>query len=116
MLATALWSALMLTACSPDAGPPAGSFTARGVFHGTRYDGAAVSVTHEAVPGHDMTAMRMDLRLGDGAEVDDIAPGSKVLLTLTDVDGSVEVLGLATLPDTTRLDLPAPGAPHGTAH
>gem|GEM_PF-2417293 len=99
--------ALGLAACAdaPRADAlPAETFDVRGVFEGTRFDGAAVRVHHEAVPGHG-DAMRMDLRLADTARVDGLRPGQKVRFRLAISDAGTEAFGFAPLPDSTRLHL-----------
>ncbi|MEM8601002.1 MAG: hypothetical protein AAGF99_13875, partial [Bacteroidota bacterium] len=66
--------ALALAACrsdvsTDDPATSAESYTVHGLYEGTRFEGAAVSVTHEAIPGV-MDAMRMTLVLDDPAEVE----------------------------------------------
>ncbi|MEM6783402.1 MAG: copper-binding protein [Bacteroidota bacterium] len=104
-----LFVALALVACGSDTSTDnpalsADSYTVRGLYEGTRFEGAAVSVVHEAIPGV-MDAMRMSLVLDDPAEVDGLAIGTKVGFTVT-VGDRLVASDFEALPDTTTLDLP----------
>ncbi|MEM8558958.1 MAG: copper-binding protein [Bacteroidota bacterium] len=95
-------------ACTSDsAGLPAEdaeTYEVRGLYEGTRFEGAAVSVVHETIPGV-MDAMRMRLVLADPAEVEGLAVGTKVRFTVT-VGDRLVASDFEALPDTTTLDLP----------
>jgi len=86
--------------------PPADVHETRGVFLGLRFEGAAASIEHEAIPGV-MDAMRMDLRLADPAEVEGLAPGDKVRFELAVTGRGPLARGFERLPDTTSLAVPS---------
>ena len=52
-------------------------YQVRGVFLGQRFEGAAMRVRHEAIPGF-MDAMSMDFKLADSSELANLSPGDKV--------------------------------------
>ena len=76
----------------------------RGIYEGPRFEGAAVSVNHEAVPGL-MDAMQMDFRLADTASVAHLAPGQKVRFHVAITPDGARAFGFERLPDGTRLQL-----------
>ncbi|MEO1075965.1 MAG: copper-binding protein [Bacteroidota bacterium] len=105
LLCFALAVLALLPACTSDsADTPAETYEVRGLYEGTRFEGAAVSVVHETIPGV-MDAMRMSLVLDDPAEVDELAVGTKVRFTVT-VGDRLVASDFEALPDTTTLDLP----------
>ncbi len=118
-----LASGAMLTACAGDApetqtaeAPEASgeTWTARGVYLGSRFEGQAATVDHEAIPGF-MDAMQMDFLLASPEAIDGLAEGDKVSFRL-DYNGSrVVASGFQPLPDTTTLALASGAAPDSTA-
>ena len=94
--------AAALAACA-DAPPPGGpTVTVRGVFVEPVFDGQAIRVDHEAVPGL-MPPMRMALRVASPGLADGLAPGDKVRLTLDST--SLAVVAVDPLPAGTPLVL-----------
>lgn len=81
-------------------------FQVRGVFLGQRFEGVAMRVRHEAIPGY-MEAMAMDFKLADPAELEDLSPGDKIsfVYVVTEDDSYAE--DLRVLPPETRLELDA---------
>ena len=100
-LRLALLGLLALAACA-DAPAPEAGIEVRAVFVEARFDGEAVRVNHEAIPGR-MPAMVMDLRLRSPALIDGLVEGAAVRLTLDST--SLEVLGVEALPPGTDLAL-----------
>lgn len=107
-LALALLSVLPLAACADGPPAPASGATVRvrGVYVQPVFDGRAIRVNHEAIPGR-MPAMVMDFRLYTPALVDSVTEGARVRLTLD--SASLEVLDIETLPFETDLDLDGSG-------
>ena len=92
-----------LGACADaPAGAPSATVEVRGVFVRPMYDGQAMLVNHEVIPGR-MPAMRMAFRLYMPALIDSVEEGARVRLTLD--SASLEVLDIETLPFETDLDL-----------
>ncbi|MEM9996271.1 MAG: copper-binding protein [Bacteroidota bacterium] len=107
LLSLVLTALTCFSACTSDPAPAedAETYEVRGLYEGTRFDGAAVALVHEAIPGV-MDAMRMSLVLDDPAEVDSLVIGTKVRFTVT-VGNRLVASDFEALPDTTTLDLPA---------
>ncbi len=101
--------ALALGACADAPAEEPATVEVRGVFVESMYDGQAMLVNHEAIPGR-MPAMRMAFRLATPALLDGIAGGTPVRLTLDST--SLEVLDVDGLPSGTALEL-GPDAPDG---
>ncbi len=107
--------ALTFIGCADAPDAPAGeTYAVRGVFEGTRFEGAAVTISHEAVPGR-MEAMRMDFRLADTADVSRLTPGRPVRFSVVETPSGTRAFGFHVLPDSTRLHL-APPADSASAH
>lgn len=94
-------------ASDPEPAVPTQTWQVRGIYHGPRAQGQAVSITHEAIPD-EMDAMRMDFLLDPAVDVGSIAPDAPVAFTLARVDGRYVVQSVRPLPDSTVLDLPTP--------
>ena len=95
---------LALGACADaPAGPPA-TLSVRGVYVRPVYDGQAMMVDHEAIPGR-MPPMRMAFRLDEPGLLDRVTEGDRVRLTLD--SASLAVVGVEPLPAGTDLDLEA---------
>jgi protein SCO1/2 len=81
-------------------------YQVRGVFLGQRFEGAAMRVRHEAIPGF-MDAMSMDFKLADPSELANLSPGDKVAFVyVVTVDDSYAE-GIEILPPETSLELEA---------
>ena len=117
-----LASGVFLAACADDAASDSTvqeattadasgeSWTARGVFLGSRFEGQAATIEHEAIPDF-MDAMRMDFLLASPEAVEALEVGDKVSFRL-DYDGNrVIASGFETLPDSTTLVLAAGATP-----
>jgi protein SCO1/2 len=52
-------------------------YEVRGEYLGPQFDGKAMKVRHEEIPGY-MKAMIMDFKLDEPAEIDDLEPGDKI--------------------------------------
>lgn len=78
--------------------------TVRAVYKHPLYDGAAMRVSHEAIPDLEMPAMEMPLAVADPELLRGLVPGSKVSLTVR-TEPSVEVVAVEALPDDTALTL-----------
>lgn len=103
LLALAL---LAFGACAdapPDDGP---TVTVRGVYVEPVFEGQAMRVDHEAIPGR-MPAMAMDFRVDSPALLDGLAEGGPVRLTLD--SASLKVLDVEALPAGTDLTLDSGG-------
>ena len=97
---------LALGACA-DAPPEPPTLSVRGVYLQPMFQGEAMEVDHEAIPGR-MPAMRMPFRVADPSVLDGLPEGAAVRLTLD--SASLRVLDVETLPAGTPLDLePAAG-------
>lgn len=86
----------------PEPPPPAGSLLVRAVYIEPAFDGQAILVDHEAIPGR-MPAMRMPFRLYTPALLDSLTEGARVALTLD--SASLEVIDVRALPFETVLQL-----------
>ena len=95
-------AALAALAACADAPPDGPTVAVRGVFVEPLFDGQAIRVDHEAVPGL-MPAMRMALRTASPDLTDGLAPGDKVRLTLD--SASLAVVAVEPLPAATPLVL-----------
>ena len=98
---------LMLAACGgsdQNDTLPEEVYGVRGIYEGPRFEGAAVSVNHEAVPDL-MGAMQMDFRLADTASVAHLTPGQKVRFHIAITPDGARAFGFERLPDDTRLQL-----------
>ena len=103
--------ALTVAACTEDPAPDAGpTLSVRALYEASLYDGDAMRVRHEAIPGV-MPAMRMDLRVRTPGLLDGVPEGALLQLTLDSL--SYAVLDLEVLPPGTELDL-APGPDDGS--
>ncbi len=79
-------------------------YQVRGVFLGQRFEGVAMRVRHEAIPGF-MGAMAMDFKLADPSELEKLSPGDKVAFVyVVTVDDSYAE-GIEILPPETPLEL-----------
>src|SRR5690606_1585664 len=72
------------------------SYTVRGVFLESLYDGQAATVRHEEVPDL-MPAMTMDLRIADPALLDGLAPGDSIRFRLEDRGSGLQVTDIERL-------------------
>ena len=81
---------------APPAEETSVSYTVRGVFLASLYDGQAATVRHEAVPDL-MPAMTMDLRLADPALLDGLAPGDSIRFRLEDRGSGLQVTEIERL-------------------
>ena len=98
---------LALAGCGGGAGGEAEagvSYTVRGRNLATLYDGAALSVDSEAIPGL-RDAMTMDYRLADAALVAGLAPETPIRFRLEDRGDGLVVTSVEPLPPDTPLDL-----------
>lgn len=93
-------ASLALAACSAE--PERPTLDVRALFLGAKFEGQAVTVEHEAVPGR-MPAMRMDLAVTDPTLLDGLEPGDPVTLRLD--SARLVVVGVRPLPPGTVLDL-----------
>lgn len=97
------WLLLVGGSC---AAPPAvgQTYEVRGEVVGARFEGAALRVKHEAIPGH-MDAMTMDFKVKEPSALPPLRSGDKIRFryTVTDDDSWIEKIEL--LPPNTQLDL-----------
>lgn len=99
---------MLLLACSGSqpASEPEQVYQVRGIFLGMRFEGRAIRVHHEEIPGY-MEAMRMDFKLKEGEQTQTLEPGDiiefRYVLTK---DGDAYVEGIEKLPAETPLNLP----------
>ena len=84
------------------------SYTVRGAFVRSVYDGQAALIDHEAIPDV-MPAMRMEFRVFDPALVADLEPGDKLRFRLEDEGRGLRIMEVEALPADTELNL-APGS------
>ena len=80
------------------------SWDARGVYLGSKFEGEAATLDHEAIPGL-MDAMKMDFLLDSPEATQGLEPGDKVSFRLDYIDNRVIASGFEALPDTTALVL-----------
>ena len=93
-----------LAGCGERAAPePAERYTVRGVYLGARFDSAAASVDHEAIPGF-MEAMRMDLRVADPTVLRGLAEGDPIRFELVDRGDGLYIEAIEPLPPGTALE------------
>ena len=91
------------------------TYDVRGRLVGMAFDGQAVVIDHERIPGY-MEAMQMTLRLGEGVTLGEAQPGDVVRFTLAVESGTnMWVEAVDVLPPDTELQLAAPLAPADTA-
>lgn len=87
----------------PPASETVSEYTVRGEVIELKYEGQAVRVHHENIPGY-MDAMRMDFR-GDPDEIATLQPGERIRFQLVVTEGGQHrIRGVERLADTTRLD------------
>lgn len=79
-------------------------YEVRGVFLGPRFEGAAMRVRHEAIPGF-MDAMAMDFKLADPAEIETLKPGDKVTFVYVVLEDDSYAERIELLPPETPLEL-----------
>lgn len=100
---------LCLAACGdPEPPPEAGrTYEVRGEVLGSRFDGAALRIRHEEIPGY-MEAMTMDFKLKDPASAANLQAGDKIRFryVVADLDSWIE--DIEVLPPDTELRFPAP--------
>ena len=94
-----------------DATASESELTVRAVFVGSLYDGDAVMVEHEEIPGR-MPAMRMPFMLERPDLISGLSEGDKVLLTIRndEMGTGFAVTAIEPLPASTVLDLEGSGA------
>ena len=95
----------LLTSCSSEPETPdAVVYTVRGRFLGLRFEGRAMRVEHEAIPGY-METMTMDFRLREPGEAAGLAVGDKIQFryVVSGIDAFAE--GVERLPPETELQL-----------
>ncbi len=93
---------LLLIGCTGDTDRQV--YEVRGVMRGVQYEGAALVVDHEAIPGF-MDAMRMTFRMKDPSQIHTLAPGDKIRFDLI-VDGDeMHIENVERLPGETLLEL-----------
>lgn len=91
------------------------SWTARGIYLGSKFEGQAVSIDHEDIPGL-MDAMKMDFLIDSPEDMNGITEGDKVTFRLDYIDNRVVASDFYVLPDTTTLTLASSAAaPDSTA-
>ncbi|MEM1127214.1 MAG: copper-binding protein [Bacteroidota bacterium] len=103
-----LLSAVLVAACQSDAPqpPPEGpTYEVRGRYVSSAFEGQAVILDHEPIPGV-MEAMRMSFRVHDPDAWEALPEGAPIVFTLIDAEVGYVVLRPQALPDTTTLDLP----------
>ena len=94
-----------------DASDEPTSYTVRGIYVGPVFDGQAMRVDHEAIPGF-MEAMTMDLEMAAPNVIDGIEPGDKIQFTLKVREYDIVVESAETLPPDTELELEAKDGAH----
>jgi protein SCO1/2 len=79
-------------------------YQVRGLFEGLRFEGQAIRVQHEEIPGL-MEAMSMDFKLSNPSEAEGLEPGDKITFRyiVTEDDSFIE--DIAVLPPETQLEL-----------
>lgn len=101
-----IWAALLLMVAvfAGCAGEKGQTYEVRGIYIGPDFQGEAIKVDHEAIPGY-MDAMEMSFKLRDRDMLTPIKPGDKIRFTLLVSDGSSTVQDIEKLPDDTPLKL-----------
>ena len=94
-------SLLAVAGCGGAPEPPVETTPVRGVYVETLYDGQAVQIDHEAIPG-EMDAMEMAFRVADPSLLDGLAPGDKIAFR---VDSTLKIVAVEPLPPDTPLAL-----------
>ena len=97
----ALLLALTLGGCTD---PTSDALVVRGEYRSTVYDGAAMMVSHEAIPALEMPAMQMSLPVGEAELLEGLQPGDKVALTLQ-TEPRLRIVGVERLAPETPLEL-----------
>lgn len=103
-----LFLSLCLHGCSGSeaVSEPEQVYEVRGIFLGMRFEGRAIRVHHEEIPGY-MEAMQMDFKLKEGVRVENLESGDKIqfrYVITSDSDAYIE--GVQKLSPETLLDLP----------
>ena len=79
----------------------------RGRFLGPTFQGEAMQVAHEEIPGV-MEAMTMAFRLADPAEIEGLEPGTPIAFDWVVEGLSSQATNLKVLPADTELNLESP--------
>ncbi len=93
---------LTLAACADAPAPTEPQIEVRALYIEPAYNGEAIFVHHEAIPGR-MPAMRMAFRLFTPALLDSLTEGAKVTMTLD--SASLEVVNVREISFETILNL-----------
>ncbi len=90
------------------------TYEVRGEVVGLRFQGAALRIRHEAIPGY-MEAMTMDFRLRDPGSARDLKPGDKIRFRYVVAGEDTWAEGFELLPPDTSLALPETPAEGSTS-
>ncbi len=102
--AGALLCALLILAACGEQPATVKTYAVRGVFIGPQYEGAAMLVEHERIPGY-MEAMRMPFKVEASEALTGYNAGDKIAFTYTVTEEGGVASGIRRLPDSTRLEL-----------
>ncbi len=95
---------LFLAACQAEPALQETVYPVRGELVGVLYDGQALRIRHEEIPGY-MAAMRMDFRLAEGTTAEGLQPGDKLAFEFIVTETAYTIRNLEKLPPDTPLEL-----------
>jgi Cu/Ag efflux protein CusF len=90
------------------------TYEVRGEVVGLRFQGAALRIRHEAIPGY-MEAMTMDFRLRDPGSAQNLRPGDKIRFRYVVAGDDAWAEDFELLPPDTSLALPDTAAEGSTS-